>query len=57
MISEKTIGIVKATASVVAVHAEAITRRFYTLMFIGEPPREWLQECLTYQSYSHQQSR
>ena len=37
MISEKTIGIVKATAPVVAVHAEAITRRFYTLMFTGDP--------------------
>ncbi len=37
MISEKTIEIVKATAPVVAVHAEAITRRFYTLMFTGDP--------------------
>jgi nitric oxide dioxygenase len=37
MISGKTIGIVKATAPVVAVHAEAITRRFYTLMFTGDP--------------------
>jgi nitric oxide dioxygenase len=37
MISEETIGIVKATAPVVAVHAEAITRRFYTLMFTGDP--------------------
>jgi nitric oxide dioxygenase len=37
MISEETIQIVKATAPVVAVHAEAITRRFYTLMFAGDP--------------------
>ena len=37
MISEQTIQIVKATASVVAAHAEAITRRFYTLMFAGDP--------------------
>ena len=37
MISEKTIEIVKATAPVVAVNAEAITRRFYNLMFTGDP--------------------
>src|SRR5262245_61846067 len=37
MISHKTIEIVKATAPVVAVHAEAITRRFYSLMFTGDP--------------------
>src|SRR4249919_2009856 len=37
MISDKTIEIVKATAPVVAVHAEAITRRFYNLMFTGDP--------------------
>jgi nitric oxide dioxygenase len=37
MISEQTIRIVKATAPVVAVHAEAITRRFYRLMFAGDP--------------------
>src|SRR5262245_45145474 len=37
MISEETIQIVKATAPVVAAHAEAITRRFYTLMFAGDP--------------------
>jgi nitric oxide dioxygenase len=37
MISEQTIRIVKATAPAVATHAEAITRRFYTLMFTGDP--------------------
>src|SRR5215471_15985444 len=37
MISKKTIQIVKDTAPVVAVHAEAITRRFYSLMFAGDP--------------------
>jgi nitric oxide dioxygenase len=37
MISQEAIQIVKATAPVVAVHAEAITRRFYTLMFTGDP--------------------
>ena len=34
MLTEHTIAIVKATAPVVAPHAEAITRRFYTLVFI-----------------------
>ena len=37
MISEKTIHIVKNTAPIVATHAEAITRRFYSLMFAGDP--------------------
>jgi nitric oxide dioxygenase len=37
MLSESTLQIVKATAPVVAEHAEAITRRFYTLMFEGNP--------------------
>src|SRR5262245_42908580 len=37
MLSEKTIEIVKETAPVVAIHAEAITRRFYNLMFTGDP--------------------
>lgn len=37
MLSPQTITIVKATAPVVAEHAEAITRRFYTLMFAGNP--------------------
>src|SRR5690606_559634 len=36
-LSEKSIQIVKATAPVVAAHAEAITRRFYSLMFEGNP--------------------
>jgi nitric oxide dioxygenase len=37
MLSENTIQIVKATAPAVAQHAEAITRRFYSLMFFGNP--------------------
>src|SRR5687767_1094595 len=37
MLTERTIQIVKATAPAVAQHAEAITRRFYTLMFQGNP--------------------
>lgn len=37
MVSEQTISIVKATAPAVAAHAEAITKRFYTLMFAGNP--------------------
>lgn len=37
MLDANTIAIVKATASVVAQHAEAITTRFYTLMFEGNP--------------------
>ena len=50
MLSEKTIGIVKATAPVVAPHAEAITRRFYTLMFEGNP------EVKAYFNQAHQHS-
>src|SRR5215471_10041065 len=37
MISKKTIQIVKDTAPVVEANAEAITRRFYALMFVGDP--------------------
>lgn len=37
MLSPKTIEIVKATAPAVAANAEAITRRFYSLMFEGNP--------------------
>jgi len=37
MLDSRTIQIVKTTAPVVAQHAEAITRRFYTLMFAGNP--------------------
>ena len=37
MLSDKTIAIVKATAPVVAENAVAITRRFYELMFAGNP--------------------
>jgi nitric oxide dioxygenase len=37
MISKQTIQIVKDTAPVVVVHAEAITQQFYTLMFAGDP--------------------
>lgn len=37
MLSERTIAIVKATAPVVAPQAEAITRRFYSLMFTENP--------------------
>jgi nitric oxide dioxygenase len=37
MLSERTIQIVKATAPAVAANAEAITTRFYTLMFAGNP--------------------
>ena len=40
--------IVKATAPAVAAHAEAITRRFYTLMFTGNP------ETLAYFNPAHQ---
>lgn len=50
MISESTIAIVKSTAPVVAAHAEAITRRFYTLMFSGNP------EVKAYFNQAHQQS-
>ncbi|MDZ4818130.1 MAG: NO-inducible flavohemoprotein [Planctomycetota bacterium] len=37
MLSEKSLQIVKATAAAVAPHAETITRRFYQLMFAGNP--------------------
>ena len=37
MLTPATIDIVKATAPAVAAHAEQITRRFYTLMFAGDP--------------------
>jgi nitric oxide dioxygenase len=37
VLTEQTIRIVKATAGAVAQHAEAITRRFYTIMFRGNP--------------------
>jgi nitric oxide dioxygenase len=50
MLSEKTIEIVKATAPAVAPHAEAITRRFYQLMFAGNP------ETLAYFNQAHQHS-
>jgi nitric oxide dioxygenase len=50
MLDDKTIQIVKATAPVVAQHAEAITRRFYTLMFEGNP------EVKVFFNQSHQHS-
>ena len=37
MLSEKTIEIVKAITPLVAANAETITKRFYELMFIGNP--------------------
>src|SRR5690242_1891857 len=48
MLSEQTIAIVKATAPAVAAHAEEITRRFYKLMFAGNP------EVLAYFNPAHQ---
>lgn len=48
MLSDHTIAIVKATAAAVAPHAEAITRRFYTLMFTGNP------EVQSYFNQAHQ---
>jgi nitric oxide dioxygenase len=48
MLSERTIEIVKATAPAVAPHAEAITQRFYTLMFTGNP------EVKAYFNQAHQ---
>ena len=48
--SEQTIEIVKATAPAVTQHAEAITRRFYTLMFAGNP------EVQAYFNQAHQYS-
>jgi len=50
MLDPRTIEIVKATAPVVAQHAEAITRRFYTLMFEGNP------EVKVFFNQSHQHS-
>jgi nitric oxide dioxygenase len=50
MLSQDTIRIVKTTAPVVALHAEAITRRFYNLMFAGNP------ETLAYFNPAHQHS-
>lgn len=50
MLNNNTIQIVKATAPVVAVNAEAITRRFYSLMFEGNP------EVKAFFNQSHQQS-
>jgi len=37
MLSQQTLEIVKATAPAVIAHAESITRRFYSLMFAGDP--------------------
>lgn len=50
MISQTSIQIVKSTATVVAMHAEAITRRFYTLMFEANP------ETQAYFNPAHQHS-
>ena len=50
MLSEKTVRIVKATAPAIAPHAEAITRRFYSLMFSGNP------EVKAYFNQAHQHS-
>lgn len=50
MLSAQTIAVVKATAPVVAQHAEAITRRFYLLMFDGNP------EVQAYFNAAHQHS-
>lgn len=50
MLTSRTIEIVKATAPVVAQHAETITRRFYTLMFDGNP------EVQAYFNPAHQHS-
>jgi nitric oxide dioxygenase len=50
MLTEHTIDIVKATAPAVALHAEAITRRFYALMFEGNP------EVQAYFNQAHQHS-
>lgn len=50
MLSQQTIEIVKATAPAVAAHAESITRRFYTLMFAGNP------EVKAYFNQAHQHS-
>ena len=50
MLAPETIEIVKATAPVVAEHAETITRRFYTLMFAANP------EVQAYFNQAHQHS-
>lgn len=50
MLSEQTIAIVKATAPAVAARAEEITRRFYTLMFTGDP------QVMEYFNQAHQHS-
>lgn len=50
MLKQETVRVVKATASVVADHAEAITTRFYRLMFEGNP------EVQTYFNAAHQHS-
>ncbi len=50
MLTTKTTQIVKATASTVATHAEAITTRFYHLMFSGNP------EVQRYFNSAHQHS-
>jgi nitric oxide dioxygenase len=49
-LSENTIQIVKATAPAVAVHAEEITRQFYSLMFTEDP------EVRAYFNSAHQHS-
>ncbi len=50
MLTDQTIRIVKETAPAVAAHAEAITRRFYALMFEGHP------EVKAYFNQAHQHS-
>lgn len=50
MLNPGTIQIVKSTATVVANHAEAITTRFYSLMFAGNP------EVQAYFNAAHQHS-
>jgi nitric oxide dioxygenase len=50
MLSDRAIEIVKSTAAAVAPHAEAITRRFYGLMFAGNP------EVQRYFNPAHQHS-
>jgi nitric oxide dioxygenase len=50
MLTDHTIATVKATAPAVAPHAETITRRFYSLMFEGNP------EVLAYFNPAHQHS-
>ncbi|WP_437223215.1 NO-inducible flavohemoprotein [Planctomicrobium sp. SH661] len=50
MLSDKTIAIVKQITPVVAANAEAVTRRFYQLMFEGNP------EVKAYFNQAHQHS-